>query len=67
MAFEGETGGGDTETVGAGGTIQGAGTGLFTRQFAKTVGPDGQVYAVDIAPKFLEHIQKTAREAGLKF
>jgi ubiquinone/menaquinone biosynthesis C-methylase UbiE len=44
----------------------GAGTGLFTRLFAKAVGPDGQVYAVDIAPKFLEHIQKTAREAGLK-
>jgi predicted methyltransferase len=44
----------------------GAGTGLFTRLFAKAVGPEGQVYAVDIAPKFLEHIQKTAREAGLK-
>jgi ubiquinone/menaquinone biosynthesis C-methylase UbiE len=44
----------------------GAGTGLFTRLFAKAVGPDGQVYAVDIAPKFLEHIQTTAREAGLK-
>lgn len=44
----------------------GAGTGLFTRLFAKEVGPDGQVYAVDIAPKFLEHIQKTSREAGLR-
>ena len=44
----------------------GAGTGLFTRLFAKAVGPDGQVYAVDIAPKFLEHIQKTSREAGLR-
>lgn len=43
----------------------GAGTGLYTRLFAKAVGPDGQVFAVDIAPKFLEHIQKTAREAGL--
>jgi len=44
----------------------GAGTGLFTRLFAKEVGADGQVYAVDIAPKFLEHIQKTSREAGLR-
>jgi ubiquinone/menaquinone biosynthesis C-methylase UbiE len=44
----------------------GAGTGLFTRLLAKAVGPDGQVYAVDIAPKFLEHIQKTSRDAGLK-
>jgi ubiquinone/menaquinone biosynthesis C-methylase UbiE len=44
----------------------GAGTGLYTRLFAKAVGPDGQVFAADIAPKFLEHIQKTAREAGLR-
>lgn len=44
----------------------GAGTGLYTRLFAKAVGADGQVYAVDIAPKFLEHIQKTSREAGLR-
>jgi ubiquinone/menaquinone biosynthesis C-methylase UbiE/intracellular sulfur oxidation DsrE/DsrF family protein len=44
----------------------GAGTGLYTRLFAKAVGPHGQVYAVDIAPKFLEHVQKTCRDAGLK-
>lgn len=44
----------------------GAGTGLFTRLFAKAVGPAGQVYAVDIAPRFLEHVQKTSREAGLR-
>ena len=44
----------------------GAGTGLYTRLFAKAVGADGQVFAVDIAPKFLEHIQKTCRDAGLK-
>ncbi len=44
----------------------GAGTGLYTRLFAKEVGADGQVFAVDIAPKFLEHIQKTSRDAGLK-
>ena len=44
----------------------GAGTGLFTRLFAKEVGGGGQVYAVDIATKFLEHIQKTSREEGLR-
>jgi FkbM family methyltransferase len=44
----------------------GAGTGLFTRLFAAEVGPEGKVYAVDIAPKFIEHIEKTCKEAGLK-
>jgi len=44
----------------------GTGTGLYTRLFAKEVGADGQVFAVDIAPKFLEHVQKTSRDAGLK-
>ena len=42
----------------------GAGTGLFTRMFAEIVGMDGRVIAVDIAQKFLDHIQKTTREAG---
>lgn len=44
----------------------GAGTGLYTRLFAKAVGEQGNVTAVDIAPKFLDHIQLTCREAGLK-
>ena len=44
----------------------GAGTGLYTRLFAKEVRAEGQVFAVDIAPKFLEHVQKTSRDAGLK-
>jgi ubiquinone/menaquinone biosynthesis C-methylase UbiE len=44
----------------------GAGTGLFTRLFAREVGPEGKVYAVDISPKFLEHIEKTCKEEGLK-
>jgi len=44
----------------------GAGTGLFTRLFAKEVGPKGKVYAVDIAVKFIEHIEKTCRHAGIK-
>src|SRR5262245_54115180 len=43
----------------------GAGTGLFTRLFAKEVGPKGRVYAVDIAEKFLAHVQKTCKEAKI--
>ena len=42
----------------------GAGTGLYTRIFSEAVGKDGQVFAVDIAKKFLEHIEKSAREEG---
>jgi predicted methyltransferase len=42
----------------------GAGTGLFTMMFAERVGPQGRVYAVDIARPFLEHIRKRARDTG---
>lgn len=44
----------------------GAGTGLFTPLFSKAVGPNGKVYAVDIAPDFLDHIREKAAAAGLK-
>ncbi len=44
----------------------GAGTGLFTRLMAKEVGPDGKVVAVEIAQKFLDHIESTSRETGLE-
>jgi SAM-dependent methyltransferase len=44
----------------------GAGTGLFTRLFAPAVGPTGKVYAVDIARKFIDHIAKTCKEAGIQ-
>lgn len=43
----------------------GAGTGLFTRVFAKEVGAKGKVYAVDIARRFIEHIEKTCKEADI--
>jgi ubiquinone/menaquinone biosynthesis C-methylase UbiE len=43
----------------------GAGTGLFTRLFAKEVGDKGKVYAVDIAPRFLAHIDRTCKEAKI--
>jgi predicted methyltransferase len=44
----------------------GAGTGLFTRPFAAAVGEKGKVYAVDIAPTFLRHIEKTCAESKLQ-
>jgi acetyl esterase/lipase len=43
----------------------GAGTGLFTRLFARAVGPRGKVYAVDIAPAFVAHVEKTCKDQGL--
>ena len=43
----------------------GAGTGLFTVMFAPKVAPGGTVYAVDIAPKFVEHIEALAAQRGV--
>lgn len=43
----------------------GAGTGFFTLMFAKTVGPEGKAYAVDISSSFIYAIGQRAREAGL--
>lgn len=39
----------------------GAGTGLFTMLLARSVGPGGKVYAVDIAPNFVDGINERAR------
>ena len=44
----------------------GAGTGFFSRIFAKEVTKDGTVYAVDIAENFIEHNKKEAEKAMLK-
>jgi ubiquinone/menaquinone biosynthesis C-methylase UbiE len=48
--------------IDAGGAVAdvGAGTGLFTWMFAQKTGPNGKVYAVDIAPKFVDHLRQTA-------
>lgn len=43
----------------------GAGTGLFTRLMAPRVAPHGQVIAVDISRKFVDHAVRTAQQAGL--
>ena len=40
----------------------GAGTGLFTRLFAETVGPRGKVYAVDISRPFIDNILRMPRK-----
>jgi len=44
----------------------GAGTGLYTRLFAKEVDAKGKVYAVDISQKFLDHIDKSCQSLQLK-
>lgn len=44
----------------------GAGTGLYTRAFSHEVGPDGTVYAVDIAKNFIEGIMHQANAAGVQ-
>jgi predicted methyltransferase len=44
----------------------GAGTGLFTRLFARAVGPEGRVIAVDISRNFVDNILRSAREQGLE-
>jgi ubiquinone/menaquinone biosynthesis C-methylase UbiE len=43
----------------------GAGTGLFTRLFAAEVTDKGKVFAVDIAQKFLDHVAKLNKDAGI--
>lgn len=43
----------------------GAGTGLFLAPFNAAVGPRGKVFAVDIAPRFVEHMRERAGREGL--
>lgn len=43
----------------------GAGTGLFTLDLARHVGPAGRVFAVDIVPAFLVQIQARAKRSRL--
>lgn len=40
----------------------GAGTGLFTGLFAQKVGKKGRVYAVDIAPRFVQSLRERAEQ-----
>jgi len=53
--------------VSAGMTVAdiGAGTGLFLPDFDRGVGSEGRVYAVEISPKFLEHLRGRAEREKL--
>jgi uncharacterized protein (TIGR01244 family) len=44
----------------------GAGTGLFTRMFSVETGDQGWVFAVDVAPRFIEHINREAIKLELE-
>jgi SAM-dependent methyltransferase len=43
----------------------GAGTGLFLGDLQRAVGAKGKVYAVDISPGFIEHLEGRVRREGL--
>lgn len=43
----------------------GAGTGVFMALFSAAVGADGQVIALDIAPKFVDHMKQRSAREGL--
>ncbi len=43
----------------------GTGTGLFAKLFSTEVGTDGWVYAIDIVPRFIEHINQECRKLDL--
>ena len=42
----------------------GAGTGYFTRRFAKAVGDNGIAYAVDLEPNMLKYVGERAEKDG---
>ncbi|HDH00900.1 MAG TPA: class I SAM-dependent methyltransferase [Nitrospirae bacterium] len=44
----------------------GAGTGYFTRLFAKAVGPLGKALGLDIEPSMVKHMKEDAQKLGLK-
>jgi len=43
----------------------GAGTGIFSLEFARSVKPGGKVYAVEVDEKLIEHILMSATEQGI--
>lgn len=43
----------------------GAGSGYFTLRVADAVGPEGHVYAVDVSPDMIVHLNRRVRDAGL--
>lgn len=57
----------DASCIAPGMTIAdiGAGTGLFTRLFARRVGANGRVYAVDISRTFIDNIVRDSEDIGI--
>jgi ubiquinone/menaquinone biosynthesis C-methylase UbiE len=43
----------------------GSGTGYFTVRFARAVGEDGRVYAVDVSPDMIRHLNRRLRDEGI--
>jgi cyclopropane fatty-acyl-phospholipid synthase-like methyltransferase len=44
----------------------GAGSGYFTLRFARAVGDTGRVYAIDVSPDMVRHLNRRVRDAGLR-
>jgi ubiquinone/menaquinone biosynthesis C-methylase UbiE len=44
----------------------GAGSGYFTLRFARAVGDAGRVYAVDVSPDMIRHLNRRLRDAGVR-
>jgi cyclopropane fatty-acyl-phospholipid synthase-like methyltransferase len=44
----------------------GSGSGYFTLRFARAVGETGRVYAVDVSPDMIRHLNRRLRDAGLR-
>jgi SAM-dependent methyltransferase len=44
----------------------GSGSGYFTLRFARAVGDAGRVYAVDISPDMIRHLNHRLRDAGVR-
>lgn len=43
----------------------GAGSGYFAVRIAKELGPAGRVYAVDVSPEMIVHLNRRLRDAGI--
>jgi ubiquinone/menaquinone biosynthesis C-methylase UbiE len=44
----------------------GAGSGYFALRFARAVGETGRVYAVDVSPDMIRHLNRRLRDAGIR-